>query len=45
MEIIIIKQGKSIQWIGTNNTNRKSGEKHGKILQTNIWKKIAYRKK
>lgn len=41
----IIKQGKSIQWIGTNNTNRKSGEKHGQILQTNIWKKIAYRKK
>ena len=36
---------KSIQWIGTNKTKQKNGERHGQILQTNIWKKITYKKK
>ena len=39
------KQEKSIQWIGTNKKKLSSGEKHGQTLQTNILKKIAYKKK
>lgn len=39
------KQEKSIQWTGTNKTKQSIGEKHGQILQINILKKIAYRKK
>lgn len=44
-EMAITKQEKSIQWIGTNKKKLSSGEKHGKTLQTNILKKIAYKKK
>ena len=39
------KQEKSIQWTETNKTKQSIGEKHGQILQINILKKIAYRKK
>jgi len=45
LEMAITKQEKSIQQIGMNKTKQKNGEKHGQILQTNILKKTAYRKK
>lgn len=38
------KTKKSIQLIGKIKTKQKSGEKHGQILQTNILKKITYKK-
>ncbi|EGL35379.1 hypothetical protein HMPREF9126_1578 [Parvimonas sp. oral taxon 110 str. F0139] len=45
LEMAITKQEKSIQQIGMSKAKQKSGEKHGQTLQTNIFRKTAYRKK
>ena len=43
-EKVKLKNGNyKIQQTGTSKTKRKSGEKHGQTLQTNILKKIVYR--
>lgn len=45
LKMAISKQEKSMQWTGTNKTKQNNGDKRGQILQINILKKTAYRKK